>query len=143
MRFVRPIGAVATLAAVAFALGSAAAGAQSHTSKPFSGVKVNGGTATHSVRDGQHVLTLSSDFKVPDAPDPHWQVIDSSGRTFLLDRLPVKGALAGVAGDRIKMSITLPAYVEDVAKVQIYCSWAEALLGEAAFETKVLTRARR
>ena len=27
------------------------------------------------------------------------------------------------------MSITLPSYVSDVAKVQIYCSWAEALLG--------------
>src|SRR3989441_4966258 len=30
---------------------------------------------------GQSVLTLSEDFKVPDTPDPHWQVVDSKGRT--------------------------------------------------------------
>jgi hypothetical protein len=143
MRLVRPIGAVAALAAIALAVASTADSAQSHTSRAFSGAKVNGGTVTHSVRNGQHVLTLSSDFKVPDTPDPHWQVVDSSGRVYLLDRLPVKGNLAGVTGDRINTSITLPAYVEDVARVQIYCSWAEALLGEAAFDTRVLTRARR
>ncbi len=28
-------------------------------------------------------------------------------------------------------------YIADVAKVQIWCSWAEALLGEAAFESPV------
>ena len=27
------------------------------------------------------MLTLSEDFKVPDTPDPHWQVVDSKGRT--------------------------------------------------------------
>jgi hypothetical protein len=143
MRSVRPIGAVAALTAIALAVASTAGSAQSHTSRAFSGAKVNGGTVTHSVRNGQHVLTLSSDFTVPDTPDPHWQVVDSRGRVYLLDRLPVKGSLAGAAGDRINTSITLPAYVEDVAKVQIYCSWAEALLGEASFDTRVLTRARR
>jgi hypothetical protein len=77
-------------------------------------------------------LTLSSDFQVPDTPDPHWQVIDSKGAVFLLQRLPVKN-LAGLAKDRVNTSITLPAYVKDVAKVQIYCAWAEAVLGEASF----------
>ena len=54
--------------------------ATAQTSTPFSGAKVNGGTVTHTVKDGRHVLTLSRDFQVPDTPDPHWQ---SSIRTAL------------------------------------------------------------
>jgi hypothetical protein len=100
--------------------------AQSHTSKPFSGAKVNGGTVTHTVKDGKNVLSVSVDFQVPDTPDPHWQVVDSKGRVYLLDRLPLKG-------DRVARTITLPSYIPDVAKVQIYCAWAEAVLGEAPF----------
>jgi hypothetical protein len=100
--------------------------AQSHTSKPFSGAKVNGGTVTHSLKGGRHVLAVSADFVVPDTPDPHWQIVDSNGRVYLLDRLPLKG-------DRVARAITLPAYIADVAKVQIYCAWAEAVLGEALF----------
>ena len=125
-----------TITAVALA---AAAQAQSHTSRPFSGAKVNGGTVTHSVKDGRHVLTLSSDFKAPDTPDPHWQVVDSKGRTYLLDRISVK-SLGGLVKDRVTPSITLPAYITDVAKVQIYCSWAEAVLGEAPFDAPQMTR---
>jgi hypothetical protein len=34
-------------------------------------------------------------------------------------------------------SITLPAYVRSVAKVQIWCAWAEANLGEAVFPTPI------
>lgn len=45
---------------------------------------------------------------------------------YLLQRL-------GIKGDEVNTSITLPAYVKDVAKVQIYCAWAEAVLGEASF----------
>ena len=112
--------------------------AQSHTSKPFSGAKVNAGTVTHSAKDGKDVLTLSDDFKVPDTPDPHWQIVDSKGNTYLLQRLGAKN-LAGLAKDRINMSITLPAYVKDVAKVQIYCAWAEAVLGEAPFSAPLMT----
>jgi hypothetical protein len=108
------------------------AGAQTRTSAQFTGAKVNGGTVTSMVKDGKTVLTLSDDFKVPDTPDPHWQVIDSKGNTYLLQRLGIKN-LAGLAKDRINTSITLPAYVKDVAKVQIYCAWAEAVLGEAPF----------
>jgi hypothetical protein len=84
------------------------------------------------------VLTLSDDFKVPDTPDPHWQVVDSKGNTYLLQRLGAKN-LGGLAKDRINMSITLPAYVKDVAKVQIYCAWAEAVLGEAPFGSPQMT----
>jgi len=123
----------------ALALTATLALAQSHTSKPFSGAKVNGGTVTHTVKDGKHVLTLSADFKVPDTPDPHWQVVDSKGNIYLLQRLGVKN-LGGLASDRINTSITLPSYVKDVAKVQIYCAWAEALLGEAPFDSTLMTR---
>ena len=122
----------------AFAMTATFAAAQSHTSKPFSGAKVNAGTVTHSTKDGKDVLTLSDDFKVPDTPDPHWQVVDSKGNTYLLQRLGAKN-LAGLAKDRINMSITLPAYVKDVAKVQIYCAWAEAVLGEAPFGSPLMT----
>jgi hypothetical protein len=115
--------ALVAIATVAFA-GTAAA--QSHTSKPFSGAKVNGGTVTHTVKDGKNMLSVSADFQVPDTPDPHWQIVDSHGRVYLLDRLPLKG-------DRVTRTITLPSYITDVAKVQIYCAWAEAVLGEAPF----------
>ena len=111
------------------------AGAQTQTTKPFTGAKVNGGTVSHTVQNGKHVLTLSSDFQTPDTPDPHWQVVDSRGQVFLLQRLGVKN-LAGLAKDRVNMSITLPDYVKDVASVQIYCAWAEAILGEAPFPAK-------
>jgi hypothetical protein len=124
------------MAVAALALTASVAAAQ--TSTPFSGAKVNGGTVTHTMEDGKHVLTLSSDFKVPDTPDPHWQVVDSKGNVFLLQRLPVKN-LGGLAKDRINTSITLPSYVDDVVKVQIYCAWAEALLGEASFPNRVST----
>ena len=115
--------AVVALASVAFA-GSAFA--QAHTSKPFSGATVNGGTVTHTIKNGRNMLSVSDDFQVPDTPDPHWQIVDSKGRVYLLDRLPLKG-------DRVQRTITVPAYIQDVAKVQIYCAWAEAVLGEAFF----------
>jgi hypothetical protein len=118
-----------TIAVLAMAANVALA--QTHTSKPFTGAKVNAGTVTHSIKDGKHVLTLSNDFVVPDTPDPHWQVIDSRGNVYLLNRLGVK-SLGGVAKDRINMSITLPSTIGDIAVVQIYCAWAEAVLGETA-----------
>jgi len=126
------------LSIAALAMTATLALAQTHTSKPFSGAKVNAGTVTHSVKDGKNVLTLSDDFKVPDTPDPHWQVVDSKGNTYLLQRLGAK-SLAGLAKDRINMTITLPAYIKDVAKVQIYCAWAEAVLGETSFGAAMMT----
>ncbi|MGE3842968.1 MAG: hypothetical protein AB7I50_15445 [Vicinamibacterales bacterium] len=124
----------------ALALTTTMAFAQGQTSKPFAGAKVNGGTVTHTVKDGKHVLTMSSEFQVPDTPDPHWQVVDSRGNTYLLQRLPVKGLIPGK--DRVNQSITLPDYVRDVAKVQVYCAWAEAVLGEASFAAPQLTMHR-
>jgi hypothetical protein len=132
---------IGVLSIAALALTGSLATAQTRTSKPFSGAKVNGGTVTYAVKDGKAVLTLSDDFKVPDTPDPHWQVIDSKGAVFTLQRLGVK-SLGGLAKDRINMSITLPSYVKDIAKVQIYCAWAEAVLGETAFDAPLMVMNR-
>ncbi len=101
-----------------------------HVSRPFVGVKANTGTVTHSREGSRQILTLSDDFKIPDAPAPHWQVVDSKGNTYLLQRLEVKGG-------KFNKQIVLPPYIHDVAKVQIWCAWAEVLLGEATFDSPV------
>ena len=129
----------AAAGAAVLLLTAAGAAAQTHTSKRFTGAKVNEGTVTHSIKDGRHVLTLSDDFKTPDTPDPHWQVVDSKGNVYLLQRLGVKN-LAGLAKDRVNTTITLPAYIRDVSVVQIYCAWAEAVLGEAPFAAPQMPR---
>lgn len=108
----------------------ATAAPASHATNRFAGVKANTGYVTHAHVDGQHVLTLNDDFKVPDAPAPHWQVIDSSGNAYLLKRLVIKG-------DKFNKTQTVPAYVPDVAKVQIWCAYAEVNLGEASFPAPV------
>lgn len=102
-----------------------------HTSTPFKGVKANSGSVTASHSEGKIVLTWSDDFKIPDTPAPHWQVVDSKGNTFLLQRLKIKE-------DKLNRSITLPSYIHDVAKVQIWCAYAEVLLGEADFSSPVM-----
>ena len=119
------LACVLILAFVAPALAASA-----HTSGPFQGAKANKGTVTHSKEGGHNVLTLSDDFVVPDTPDPHWQVVDSKGTVYLLDRLPLKG-------DQVSRSITVPPYVHDIAKVQIWCAFAQTVLGEASFDQPV------
>lgn len=104
---------------------------QSHETEMFAGVKAKTGHAIHAHdAKGRSTLTLSDDFKVPDAPAPHWQVVDSKGNAYLLQRLVIKG-------DKLNKTITVPAYVGDVAKVQIWCAYAEVLLGEASFSSPV------
>ena len=104
-----------------------------HTTGQFQGPKANKGHVTHSTRGGKSVLTLSDDFVVPDTPDPHWQVVDSDGQVYLLDKLKKKALL----GDKYQKEIVLPAYVKNVSKVIIWCAWAEANLGEASFTSPV------
>jgi hypothetical protein len=99
--------------------------------QPFTGKAVNGGTVTATQQGGKTVLTLSKDFQVPGSPDPHWQVVDSKGAVYLLDRVKLKD-------DKINTSITLPAYVSDVAKIQMWCAWAEVVLGEAPFAAPIV-----
>jgi hypothetical protein len=105
-----------------------------HTTGQFQGPKANKGHVTHSTRDGKSVLTLSDDFVVPDTPDPHWQVVDSDGQVYLLDKLKKKALL----GDKFQKEIVLPSYVKNVKKVVIWCAWAEANLGEASFSSPVM-----
>jgi hypothetical protein len=122
-------------ALVALAVMATSAAAQSRTSGPFTGVKANTGNVTLSTSGKSQVLTLSEDFKAPDAPDPHWQVVDSRGRVYLLQKLTVKA----LVGDKMNRSITLPAYISDVAKVQFWCAYAEVVLGEASFSRRNAT----
>ena len=127
--------AAVVLALVASGIGTTAAGA-ADLSSPFAGKVVNGGTVTHDVVDGKHVLRLSADFTVPGSPDPHWQVIDSKGNAYLLNRVTIKD-------DKVNRTITIPAYVRDIAKVQMWCAWAEVVLGEASFARPVMAHATR
>jgi hypothetical protein len=119
-----------TLAAVALLAVTTVWADETHTSTKFAGAKANKGTVTHTVQSGKNVLTLSDDFKTPDTPAPHWQVVDSHGHAYLLQRLVIKG-------DKFNKSITVPDYVHDIAKVQIWCAWAEVNLGETSFEKPV------
>jgi hypothetical protein len=129
---------LATVAATVSARGARATAApaarvadvSAHRTSPFRGAKANTGYATHTTRDGKSILMLSDDFKIPDTPAPHWQVVDSHGNAYLLQRLKIKG-------DKYNQTIEVPSYVHDVAKVQIWCAWAEVLLGEASFATPV------
>ena len=118
---------ITALAAVAFLAVATARADETHTSTKFAGAKANKGTVTHSMQSGKNILTLSDDFKTPDTPAPHWQVVDSHGHAYLLQRLVIKG-------DKFNKSVTVPEYVHDIAKVQIWCAWAEVNLGEASFE---------
>lgn len=129
VRQVRTFGRV-VLVAVIFVGLAGAPGFAADVTTPFAGKAVNGGTVTHETQGSKHVLRVSEDFQVPGSPDPHWQVIDSKGTVYLLDRVKLKD-------DRINRSITLPAYIQDVAKVQMWCAWAEVVLGEASFSKPI------
>jgi hypothetical protein len=100
-----------------------------HKSSMFAGPKANTGTVSHLYENGRSILRVSQDFKVPDTPAPTWRVVDSSGTIYTLDAFKIKG------GE--KRAVTVPAYVKDIARVQVYCAWAEALLGEAGFASTV------
>jgi hypothetical protein len=118
------------LAVLAVAVSSVAAAQTAHTSSMFAGPKANTGTAVHAVNgSGQSILRVSQDFKVPDTPAPTWRVVDSQGNIYTLDAFKIKG------GE--KREIVVPAYIRDIAKVQVYCAWAEVLLGESSFSMPV------
>ena len=123
-------------AVIAVGLLSATTGfaADAHTTSKFEGVKANSGTATHSSQGSKDMLTWSDDFKIPDTPAPHWQVVDSKGNVYLLNQMRIKDG-------KFNRKITLPSYIQDVAKVQVWCSFAEALLGEASFPAPIKTAA--
>lgn len=126
MRWTAALAVLITLAGWA-----AVSPAADHTSTKFTGKAVNEGTVTASRDGGKTVLTLSRDFVVPGSPDPHWQLVDSQGTVYLLDRLKLKD-------DRINTRITVPPYVQSVVRVQMWCAWAEVVLGEASFAAPVV-----
>jgi hypothetical protein len=112
---------------------SSAAVAPAHQverTSPFKGVKANTGYATLTNVDGKRILSVSDDFVIPNAPAPSWQVVDSHGNVYLLQQFRIKD-------NKTNRTITLPAYIPDVARVQVWCSFAEVLLGEASFEMPV------
>ena len=115
------------VAGMAFQL-HAATGAEAATGK-FQGPKANTGMAIYSLEGGHRMLRVTPDFKVPDTPAPTWRVVDSSGTIYTLDAFKIKG------GE--KREVVVPSYIKDIAKVQVYCAWAEILLGEASFSTAV------
>ncbi len=100
-----------------------------HETNGFQGPKANTGRAIHMREGAKNMLKVSDDFKVPDTPAPTWRVIDSKGQVYTLDAFKIKG------GE--KREIALPSYINNIAKVQVYCAWAEVLLGEASFSSPV------
>lgn len=128
------IGVLSVIAVAGLLLASNGLAADGHTTVKFEGVKANSGTATHARSGNSDTLMWSDDFKIPDTPAPHWQVVDTKGNVYLLNRLTIKG-------EKQNRTITLPSYVHDVAKVQIWCAFAETLLGEAPFAKPILTAA--
>ena len=120
---------LASLVALAVAATHSFAG-EGHKSGAFAGAKANTGFVTHTTDNGKSTLTLSDDFVAPQTPDPHWQVVDSKGNTYLLQRLTIKE-------DKMNKSIVVPSYVADIKTVQIWCAFAETNLGEASFDKPV------
>jgi hypothetical protein len=100
-------------------------------SSKFQGPKANTGTVTHTVENGKSILRVSADFKVPDTPAPTWRVVDSKGNIYTLDAFKIKG------GNGEKREVIVPSYVHDIVKVQVYCAWAEVILGEANFSSAI------
>ncbi len=99
----------------------------------FKGVEVNGGSASLYSKEGRYHLKWSDDFKIPGTPSPSWQVVDAQGNTYLLNQLKI-------AGEKQNRDIVLPKYIKSIAKVQIWCSFAEVNLGEASFSKAVMLK---
>ena len=102
-----------------------------HTSSKFEGPKANTGTVMHYVENGKSMLRVSDDFKVPDTPAPTWRVVDAKGNIYTLDAFKIK------SGNNEKREVMVPSYIPNIAKVQVYCAWAEVILGEASFSSPV------
>ena len=97
-----------------------------HQTTPFKGAKANTGYAIETHENGRIKLAVSDDFEIPNTPAPSWQIVDAQGNTYLLNQFKIKSGT--------NRSIVLPTYISDVKKVQVWCSYAEVLLGEASFD---------
>src|SRR5262245_50325314 len=126
----RVLSVFAVLALLA-TVNSFAAKIDAHISSQFQGPKANTGTVSHYIENGKSMLKISDDFKVPDTPAPTWRVVDSKGNIYTLDAFKIK------SGNNEKREVVVPSYIPNIAKVQVYCAWAEVLLGEASFSSPV------
>jgi hypothetical protein len=133
MKLIRSMCAFALATMLAASVSLAANNATANTTSQFKGSKANTGTATFYKEGGKNMLKVSDDFKVPDTPAPTWRVVDSKGQVYTLDAFKVKEGL----GSGEKRQVVTPAYVHDIAKVEVYCAWAQVLLGEAKFAAPV------
>lgn len=127
-RLNRVFSSLALLAVMAAGVTFAAKN-DTHTSAQFAGPKANTGTVSHVYENGKSMLRVSPDFKVPDTPAPTWRIVDHKGVVYTLDAFKIKG------GE--KREVVVPSYVPNIAKVQVYCAWAEVILGEAGFSSPV------
>jgi hypothetical protein len=134
MKQLNRVLSVFAVAALLVTANSFAAKMDTHTSSRFEGPKANTGTVGHSNENGKSLLKVSDDFKVPDTPAPTWRVVDSQGNIYTLDAFKIKGSLGSNAEKR---EVVVPAYVPDIVKVQVYCAWAQVLLGESSFSQAV------
>ncbi len=108
---------------------TAAFAGEIHSTSQFQGPKANTGAVNHTREMGHSVLRVTSDFVVPDTPAPTWRLVDSKGNIYTFDAFKIKG------GE--KREIVVPDYVQDIVKVQVYCAYAQILLGEASFRSAV------
>lgn len=129
MKNLNRVFSVFAVLAMTVAATSFAAKTDIHTSSKFEGPKANTGTVTHYVENGKSMLKVSDDFKTPDTPAPTWRVVDNKGNIYTLDAFKTKG------GE--KREVVVPGYVANIVKVQVYCAFAEVLLGEANFSMAV------
>src|SRR5215831_13458618 len=131
MKQINRVLSVFAVLALLVTVNSFAAKMDMHTSSQFQGPKANTGTVSHYVENGKSMLRVSDDFKVPDTPAPTWRVVDAKGNVYTLDAFKIK------SGNNEKREVMVPAYVNNIVKVQVYCAWAEVLLGEASFSQAV------
>lgn len=128
-----PMALLSAVIAMGLLVATSSFAADTHTTLAFTGVKANTGTASHYKEGNKNILAVSDDFKIPDTPAPHWQVIDTKGNVYLLQQLRIKD-------NKFNRKITVPSYISDIAKVQIWCSFAEVVLGEAPFASPVVLK---
>jgi hypothetical protein len=129
MKLIRSMCTLALTTLIAATVSLAANAPNANITTKFEGPKANTGTATFYNEGGKNMLKVSADFKVPDTPAPTWRVVDSKGNVYTLDAFKIKD------GNGEKRQVVVPTYVHDVVSVQVYCAWAQVLLGEAKFAT--------
>lgn len=99
----------------------------------FTGIEVKKGSVSAMSSGGKTILKVSKDFEIPASPAPHWQVVDNEGNVYLLKQFRL-------VGDKTNREIELPSHIKSVAKVQVWCSFAEVVLGEAKFAKPISLR---